>query len=180
MNNMKDYHDLYLKVDVLLLVCVFKTFRTESINYFELAPAHYISTLGYIWDAMLRFTDVNLKLMSGIEKYQLIESKIRGDTSMICQGYAEAKNKFFKSYDANKLTSYSTYLEAKNSYGHSMIELLPTEILDWFNPKDFNLDNYSIDSPIRHLLEVDLDYPDELHDLHNDYPLADRKLKVKK
>ena len=61
-----------------------------------------------------------------------------------------------------------------------MIELLPTEILDWFNPKDFNLDNYSIDSPVGHLLEVDLDYPDELHDLHNGYPLADRKPKVKK
>ena len=180
MNNMKDYHGLYLKVDVLLLVCVFETFRTESINCFDLDPARYLSTLGYEWDAMLRFTDVNLKLMSDIEKYQFIENKIRGDTSMICKGYAEASNKFFKSYDANKLTLYSIYLEQKNSYGHSMIELLPTEILDWFNPKDFNLDNYSIDSPIWHLLEVDLDYPDELHDLHNDYPLADRKLKVKK
>ena len=46
MNIMKDYHDLYLKVYVLLLACVFKTFRKESINFFELHPAHYLSTPG--------------------------------------------------------------------------------------------------------------------------------------
>ena len=61
MNTMKDYHDLYLKVDVLLLACVFETFRKDSINYFELDAAHYLSTPGYSWDAMLRFTDVNLR-----------------------------------------------------------------------------------------------------------------------
>ena len=45
---------------------------------FELDPAHYLSTSGYSWDAMLRFTNFNLKLISDIEKYQLIESTIRG------------------------------------------------------------------------------------------------------
>ena len=57
---MEDYHDLHLKVDVLLLACVFETFRSKSINSFELDPAYYLSTPGYSWDAMLRFTDVNL------------------------------------------------------------------------------------------------------------------------
>ena len=45
---------------------------------FELDPAHYLSTSGYSWDVMLRFTNFNLKLISDIEKYQLIESTIRG------------------------------------------------------------------------------------------------------
>ena len=49
-NTMEDYHDFNLKVYVLLLACVFKTF--------ELDPAHYLSTPGCSWDAMLRFTDV--------------------------------------------------------------------------------------------------------------------------
>ena len=57
-NTMEDYHDFNLKVYVLLLACVFKTFRKESINSFELDPAHYLSTPGCSWDAMLRFTDV--------------------------------------------------------------------------------------------------------------------------
>ena len=59
-----------------------------------------------------------------------------------------------------------------------MMQLLPTEILYWVNPKDFNLDNYSNDSPISCFLEVDLDYPDDLYDFHNDYPLASEKIKV--
>ena len=46
-----------------------------------------------------------------------------------------------------------------------MMQLLPTEISDWVNPKDFNLDNYSNNSPVGCFLEVDFNYPDELHDL---------------
>ena len=52
------------------------------------------------------------------------------------------------------------------------MQLLQTELLDWVNPKDFNVDNYSNDSKIGCFLNVNLDHPDELHDLHNDYPLA--------
>ena len=78
MNAMKDYHDLYLKVHVLLMVCVFETFRKESMNSFELDPAYYLSTCSYYsCNAMLRFTDANLKLLSNIEKYQFIKNTIR-------------------------------------------------------------------------------------------------------
>ena len=93
--------------------------------------------------------------------------------------YTEANNKFLKSYDANKHISYIIYLDANNLYGHSMTQLLPTEILDCVNPKDFSLDNCARDSPIGCFLEVDLDYPDELHDLRNYYPLAAEKIKRK-
>ena len=57
-----------MQVCVLLLTCMFETFRKESINSFEFDPAYYLSTPGYSWDAMLRFTDVNVKLISDIEK----------------------------------------------------------------------------------------------------------------
>ena len=59
-----------------------------------------------------------------------------------------------------------------------MMQLLTTEIIDWINPKDLNIDNYSKDSPIGCFLEVDLDYPHELHGLHNNYPLVDEKIEV--
>ena len=81
------------------------------------------------------------------------------------KGYAEANKEFFKSYDANKPTSYIIYLDANNLNGHSMMRLLLTEILDSVNLRDFNLDNYSKDSPIGCSLEGYLDYPNELHDL---------------
>ena len=67
MNTKKDYHDLCLKVNVLILACVFETFRKKFINFFELNSAHYLSISGYSWDAMVRFTDVNLKLISDNE-----------------------------------------------------------------------------------------------------------------
>ena len=73
---MKDYRNLNLKMDLLLLAAVFEIFRIESINSFELDPAHYLSTPGYIWDAILRFTVVNLKLISDTEKCQFIETMI--------------------------------------------------------------------------------------------------------
>ena len=145
MNTMKDYDDLYLKVDVSFSTCVFETFWKESINYFELS-AHYLSTPGYSWDAILKFTDVNSKLIPGIGNYKFIESTIKGVVSMICTGYAEVNHTFLKSFDSNKPTSYVTYLDTNNLYGHSMMKFLPTEILDWGNPNDFNLDNYSNNS----------------------------------
>ena len=90
MNTMKYYHDLYLKVDVLLLVCLFKTFGELSINCFELDPVHCLSIPDYSWDVMLRFTNGNLKLISDTEKYQFVsllppvlKSPIRGGISMI-------------------------------------------------------------------------------------------------
>ena len=97
---------------------------------------------------------------------------------MICNGYAVANNNFLKSFDANKPISYIICLDVNNSYGQYMMLLLPTEILDSVNPKDFNLDIYSNDGSIHCFLEDHLDYSDELHYLHNDYPLAGGKIKV--
>ena len=179
-STMYEYHDLYLKIDVLLLVCMFEIFRKESINSFELDPAHYLSTSGYSWDEMLRLTYVNVKLISDFEKYVFIEGTIRGRISLICKGYAKANNKYLKSCDANKPTSYIIYLVANNLYGCSMMHLLAIEILDWIEPTDFSPDNYSNNNPIECFSEVDLDYPDELHDLHNDYPFAGENVEVRK
>ena len=95
-----------------------------------------------------------------------MEGKIRDGISVICKGYAEGSNKLLKSYNTNKPTSYIVYLNANDLYGHSMMQLLPTKILDWVNPKDFSLHNYSSNSPIGSSIEFDLDYPDEFHDLH--------------
>ena len=126
---------------------------------------------------MLRFTDVNLKLIVNIKKYQITEIMIRSGISTICKDYVKANNKFLKSYGDIKPTLYIIYLEANNLFGQSMMQLFLTEILDWVDPKDFNFDNYSNDSPINCFLEVDLDYPD---DLYNDYPLAGEKIEVTK
>ena len=149
------YHEHYerlsqfcLRVDVLLLACEFETFRKESMNSFELDFANYLSTLGYSWDAMLRFSDFNLRLISVIGKHQFIENSLRGCISVTIKEYAEVSNKFSKSYYAKKSTSYIIYLDANNLYKHSTMKLLPTQIPDRANPKDFSLNNYSNDTSL--------------------------------
>ena len=70
------------------------------------------------------------------------------------------------------------YLDTNYLHGDSLIQLLPTEMLDWVNPKDFNLDNYSNYSTMACFLEGDLDYPDELHDLYNEHNLRNGKIAI--
>ena len=86
---------------------------------------------------MLKFTNVDLKLISDIEKYQFVESMIRDGISMISKDCAGASNIFLKSHGANKPTSFIIYLDAKKLYGHSRRQLFLTKILDWVNSKDF-------------------------------------------
>ena len=57
LKTMGDYHDLYLKSDVLLLADVFENFRKTCLKYYELDPCHYFSSPGLSWDAMLKMTD---------------------------------------------------------------------------------------------------------------------------
>ena len=64
----KNYHDLCLQVDVLLLACCLKL-SEKNRYFFEWDPAHYLFTPGYSWDAVLRFTNLALKLISDIQKY---------------------------------------------------------------------------------------------------------------
>ena len=59
-----DYHDLYLKSDVLILADVFENFRKTGKEYYNLDPAHYFSCPGFAWDAMLKMTDINLKIIN--------------------------------------------------------------------------------------------------------------------
>ena len=59
MKTMKDYHDLYLKYDVLLLADVFEKFRNKRFKNDDLRPSHYLSPPGLSWDAMPNMTKVN-------------------------------------------------------------------------------------------------------------------------
>ena len=67
---------------------------------------------------------VRQKLILDTDKNQFIETMIMGGISMISKGHAEANNKFLKSYNPNKLTSFIIYLDANNQYGQSMMQLL--------------------------------------------------------
>ena len=183
LKNMGEYHDLYLKSDILLLADVFENFRKTCLQYYKLDPCHYFTSPGLSWDAMLKMTDIKLELMTDIDMFQFIEKGMRGGTSYIANRYGEANNKYMKTYDEKAPSKYIMYLDANNLYGWAMSQYLPTGGFKWMTKNHIDkidLAKYTEDSKKGLILEVDLAYPEELHDLHNDYPLAPEKVKVTK
>ena len=176
---MGDYHDHYLKKDVLLLADVFEKFIDTCLKFYGLDPCHYFSSPGLSWDAMLKMTGVKLEKISDIDKYLFIEKGLRGGISYIAKRYAKANNKCTENYDPKKPSTFITYLDMNNLYGWAMSEYLPYGGFEWLKNVDgFDVNSISEKSEIGYFLEVDLEYPDELHELHNDYPLAPEKLDV--
>ena len=166
MEYFKDYHELYNKVDVLLLADVFENFRNICLKNYELDPAHYYTAPGLTWDAALKITGVNLELLSDIDMLLMVEKGIRGGVSMVSNRYGKANNKYMgDKFNSNEPSKYIQYLDANNLYGWVMSKPLPTHGFKWM--KTSELETWDLHSCI---LEVDLEYPKELHDLHNDYP----------
>ena len=178
--NMGQYHDLYLKSDALLLADIFQNFREINLTNSGLDPAHYVSSPGLSWDAMLKMTNVKLDLISDVDTQNFIEKGMRGGISTITHRHALANNKYMKNYYPEKESSYISYLDANNLYGWAMSQKLPTGDFRWIpSPEYINLDSYDENSAKGLILEVDLEYPLELHRLHNDYPLAPEKMVVR-
>ena len=81
LTSMGEYHDLYLKSDILLLADVFESFRKTCLKYYKLDPCHYFTSPGLSWDAMLKMTNFRLELMTDIDMFQFIEKGMRGGIS---------------------------------------------------------------------------------------------------
>ena len=184
----RDYHDLYLKSDVLLLADVFENFRKTCLKHYNLDPAHYYTLPGLAWDACLKETGQELELLHDYDMLMMFERGIRGGITHISKRYSEANNKYMKDYNPEKPSKFIQYLDANNLYGWAMSQSLPTDGFKWMNnlTKDKVMDilekaNDSMANPIKKkgfIFEVDLEYPKELWKSHNDYPLAPEKMKV--
>src|SRR5271163_369249 len=174
-----EYHDLYLKTDVLLLADVFENFRKMCKDYYGLDCCNNISAPGLAWQALLKMTGQSLELISDIDQYLFIEKGLRGGISVITHRHSVANNKYLESFDKDKESKYINLLDMNNLYGKSMNEYLPVGGFNWTNPKDFRSEDVREDSDIGHFLEVDLEYPKELHDLHSDYPYCPEQVVVR-
>ena len=173
---MRDYHDLYLKSDVLLLADVFENFRDVCLTKYELDPAWYYTAPGLAWNAALKMTKVELELLSDPDMLLMVEKGIRGGVSSIMHRYSKANNKYMgEDYDPTEPSKYLQYLDANNLYGWAMSKALPTKGFKWMTKEELqDWKNHSC------ILEVDLEYPKELHNDHNEYPLAPERLTVNK
>ena len=183
LNTFRDFHNHYLRKDVLLLVDVFEKFISTCLRYYGLDPCHYFSVPGLSWDAVLKMTKVELEKISDPDKYMFFEQGMRGGVSYINKRYSKANNKYCPDYDKEKPEKYIIYLDMNNLYGCAMSQYLPYANFKWVKNIDKikqKLMNIKSNSSTGYILEVDLEYPQELHDIHNDYPLAPEKINIPK
>ncbi|XP_074038757.1 uncharacterized protein [Leptinotarsa decemlineata] len=172
-NTLGEYTDLYLKTDVMLLADVFEQFRSSCHKTYGLDPAHYFTLPGYTWDAMLFKTKHQLELLTDVDQLLFFEKGTRGGLSQVCsKRRVTANNKYMgDNYDRAKADSYLMYFDVNNQYGWAMSQYLPYGGFEWM---DTNIDitNVPDDASEGYILEVDLEYPNSLHDMHKDLPFC--------
>src|SRR6266550_465384 len=175
---MRDYLELYQISDVYLLADIMLQFRNVSLRDYKLDPCCFFSLPSLSWSAALRYTRVELEQIVDPDMHLMIENMVRGGVSMISQRYALAD------HTKGDESQYIMYWDATNLYGNSLSDVLPVRDFRWVPEKQVEWMYNRFQSP-EHLdytfpdagstgyfLEVDLDYPPQIHDLHSDLPLA--------
>ena len=143
-------------------------------NYYGLDPAYCVTLPNYSWNVFLSMTSIKVEQIYIKEMYEMIEEGSRGVTQCSYKK-VEANNKYMKEqYDETKPSSYISYLDADHLYGLAMCKILPFKNFKWHYSKidEKKILKYGDEDDVGYILEVDLEYPKDLHDLHNDYPLA--------
>ena len=184
LNNLGEYHDLYVQSDTLLLADVFENFRNTCLKVYELDPAHSLPLPGLAWQACLKKTNIKLELLTDYDMLLMVEEGIRGGICHSIHRHAKANNKYMENYDENKESSYIQYLDVNNLYGWAMPQKLPVNgfklVEDTSRINEEFIKNYNENNNKGYILEVDVKYPKKLHDLHSDLPFLPKRMKIDK
>ena len=185
LNNLGDYHDLYVQSDTFLLADVFENFGDMCLKVYELDPAHFLSLPGLVWQACLKKTNIELELLTDYDMLLMVEEGIRCGICHSIQRYAKANNKYMKSYNTNEESSYIQYLDANNLYGWAMSKKLPKNRFRWLDTAEHVINeefikNYNENDNKCYIFEVDVKYPKRLHELHSDLPFLSERMEVNK
>ena len=123
----------------------------------------------------------SMELLTDYDQHLFVESGMRGGVSMVSQRYAAANNHYQEKFDVDQPSSFIQYLDANNLYGWAMSQHLPVSDFQWEKPSEkllYKILNTQDDSSSGYIVECDLEYPYELHEEHNDYPVAPERLSV--
>ena len=171
---MKNYHNLYNLSDVLLLAHVFENIRNICMNHKGLDPAWYFSAPGLAWDAAVKMKKVQLELLSDPDMLLMIESVIRGGIETISHRHAKVNNEYMGTeFNPVKEFKFISYLDANNLHCWAISKQLRMCGFEWMT--DDELDDWK---NLSCFLEVDLEYPEHLHDFSNDYRLTPERVKI--
>jgi hypothetical protein len=161
------------------LTDVFENFRNNAFSAYGLDPVHYYTLPGFSWDALFKYTGTNLELLKDPDMYIAFENGLRGGVCAVSHRHARANNPRVEGYDNSKPTTWLRYDDANNLYGWAMSQKLPTRGFLWGEATNWNAERIIAlpdDADTGAFLEVDLEYPAELHDSHNDFPLCPERL----
>ena len=130
---------------------------------------------------MLKMTGIELELISDIEMHYFIEKGMRGGISYIVKRCSKVNNKYMTDYDSSEERIFIIYLDVSTLYGLAISIYLPYGRFKWWSKKEiknFHVNSVSENSLDGYVSEVYLEYSDEWHDVHNNYPLAPEKLDI--
>lgn len=163
-----------------MFFCSQTCLKISGMNNYKVEPAWYYTSPGLSWDAMLKKTKVELEMLSDYDQLLMFKNGIRGGVSMTSKRHAKANNKYMgEAYDSSKPPSFVTYQDANNLYGWATSKPLPTSGFKWMTEDELNnWESLTSEESVGCVLEVDLEYPKELHCLHNDYPLCPESIKL--
>ena len=182
--NLGEYNDLYFQSNTLLLADVFEIFQNMSLIIFELDPTRFLTVPGLLWQAALKKTKVKLDALTDIDILLMAEKGIRGGRCPSIYLYANANNKYMKHYDKNKEWSYLKYWGVNNLFGWAMLQKFPVNCFESIERTSQFTDNfvksYNEECDEGYFPEVDVQYPEKLHERHNDLPFLPEKLKIEK
>ena len=178
-SNLGECHDLYLQTDVILPANVYGAFRDTCLEHYSLNRAHFYTSPGLAWKACLKKTGIRLELLTDPDMLLMFECGIRGGIAQAVHRYAMAKNKHMgDKFDPKEKSIYLQYLDANNLYGWAMSQSLPTGGFRWVSIESNEIGELVKHTDKGYLLEVDVTYPDQLHDQHNDLPFMCEKMEI--
>ena len=157
----------------------FENFRKPCLKTYGLDPCWYLTAPSFAWDSMLKLTKVRMELLKRDDMHLFFEKQIRGGVSTAFHRFAKAKNKFMKDFDESQPSNFLMYFEANSLYPTAMLQPLPLKDFKWMGKDE--LENWKEILKTEGkgcVLEVDLEYPQNLHDDHNDYPLAPERCQI--
>ena len=139
---------------------------------------NFYTSPGSAWKACLKKMGIELEFLKDPDMLMMLERGIRGGITQSVHRYAEVNNKHMDNYNPNKPSSYVQYLDANNLYGWAMSQSLPTGGFKWVDVKPDEIIEFVKREDRRYLFEVDLRYPTDPHDSHNELPFMCKKMNL--